>query len=219
MRELDTESWELFSTQLETERYGSLTAVLEEIRAVYPISLFRIVVRSLCNHPEEHVRDEAVEWLGEVGTDDDLRLLLQATRDESWMVRCSAVSALSEWKVPAAFDWMVAMVRRDRDHNVRRYAARAVYDFDRSRKESVGLFVELLGLDRHPRVKIILCDLLVRMGCREYLPQMRRLGEGEGVRSGFFRRRLVEDFARYLDELSTDLQVPRDELLRLTAGE
>ena len=198
MRELDTESWELFSTQLETERYGSLTAVLEEIRAVYPISLFRIVVRSLCNHPEEHVRDEAVEWLGEVGTDDDLRLLLQATRDENWMV---------------------AMVRRDRDHNVRRYAARAVYDFDRSRKESVGLFVELLGLDRHPRVKIILCDLLVRMGCREYLPQMRRLGEGEGVRSGFFRRRLVEDFARYLDELSTDLQVPRDELLRLTAGE
>ena len=199
--ELSHLKWADYYAQLSSNNFGDVYSSLEKIKVIYPVTLYRVILRSLVNHPDDHIRDMAVELLNEVGEDCDLRLLLLASRDESWFVRTSAASALSDWKSPEAIARLEAMARHDRQHEVRRWAVRAIYDFDHTRQESRLYFLALLERERNPRVRLMLYHVLVLSGHKEFLSEMISLGNGIDIKSGFYRRRLAEDLKRYLDDI------------------
>jgi|GEM_PF-5177395 len=88
--------------------------------------VLRMLLRSLLSDPDFITRNEATECLGEIATRQDLRALKERTRDEEWLVRASAFSALSNLGRQAAPAIRNGLA--DRHPAVRRYAIVALFD-------------------------------------------------------------------------------------------
>jgi HEAT repeat protein len=84
---------------------------------------FPFLRRVLTGNDETSVREDAAFWLGETGTPEALKLLVEtATGDRSAGVREKAVFGISQMELDGAIDALISLAREGKDTEVRKKA-------------------------------------------------------------------------------------------------
>ena len=189
---------------LESGDSGIISSLLEELATSATPEFRLMVTRSLICHPNCNVRDEVAEILGEIGVESDVRALLMLSKDESWVVRCSAASSLSGWNIPNVHRRLLQMAQSDRAANVRRWSANALLEMDPENPALPELALNRLRVERDIRLRMIWCFVLARIGRKEYKEKMLDIARSSTKLSRLMRITIESDVGEYLAELESD---------------
>jgi HEAT repeat protein len=141
----------------------------------------RTMMRRLAHDPGEMVRNTATEALAEIGTSEDLDLLISLTKDKKWIVRASAYSSLAALDLQESVPVVQAGIH-DRHMLVRRYAAVALYDLIGC--EALPGLISNRKLFRPLSARVALAYILAACGDERALEDLRILAANEDPHVG-----------------------------------
>lgn len=141
-----------------------------------PVEQRRVVALAYCWSSDSSVRERALDLLIDSCEESDLSIFMRFSRAPEMAIRCTAAAGLGNFDSPEANDRLLAMVHKDRNSCVRRYALHAIRERDfPDGSAAVPLAKEVLAKREHASVLLEALAILQVYGVGPGISALERL--------------------------------------------